>query len=163
MLPREDPLIINWSSLKDKHVTAAACILKSIENHNNATRNLTSWLRRKCNLDRCLTVHTLWFVNTSYYTCQKHGQSHPRIRSQPLGQSNCKARKKQISFMRKKSKTKLSYNVMQCKDLSVYRIHKPFANVPSHEGNTFLGPLRLHMHTRVPIKPTICKIVIQEK
>lgn len=27
-LPREEPLTINWSSLKDKHVTDPECILK---------------------------------------------------------------------------------------------------------------------------------------
>jgi hypothetical protein len=28
ILPREEPLIINWSSLKDKQVTGSVCILQ---------------------------------------------------------------------------------------------------------------------------------------
>lgn len=36
-------------------------------------------------------------------------------------------------------------------------MHKPFTKVPSLEGNILLFPFRLHMHIRVPTKPTIWK------
>lgn len=43
---------------------------------------------------------------------------------------------------------------------SPYRIHKPFKKVPSRGGKTLIAPLRLHMHIRVPINPTIWKMII---
>ena len=41
-------------------------------------------------------------------------------------------------------------------------MHKPFINVPSREGKILLLPLRLHMHIRVPIKPTIYRKKFKE-
>lgn len=47
-------------------------------------------------------------------------------------------------------------------NLPIYRVHKPLTNVPSCKGNILLCPLHLHIHNRVPTKPTIYKKIFEE-